>query len=93
MASDGTKTLKMYGTIHGTGVQHRVNSSLLQVCCAEITRQIKPEVAETVRSRTANSNPFKSVVDLNEALIGTVCMDNSFWIQVRFSRKHPAEKM
>lgn len=48
----------------------------------EITRQVKPEVAETVRFGTADFNPFRSVVHLNEALIGTVCMDNSFWIQV-----------
>jgi len=69
-----------------TGVQHRVNSSFLQVCGAEITRQIKPEVAEIVRSRTANFNLFRSDVDLSEALIGTVCMDNSFWIQKETSR-------
>ncbi|EOB06786.1 hypothetical protein Anapl_06716 [Anas platyrhynchos] len=52
------------------------------VCCVEITRQNKPGMAETVRSRTANSNQFRSVFDLNEVLIGTVYMDNSFWIQL-----------
>lgn len=86
LASDGIKTLKMHGTIHCTGAQ--VNSSLLQVCFVEITRQIKPEVAETVRSRVGNFNPFKSVVDLNESLIGTFCMDNSLRILVQFSKKH-----
>lgn len=76
----------MHGTIHCTGA--RVNSPLLQVCLVESTRQIKPEVAETVRSRAENFNPFKSVVDLNESLIGAVCMDNSFRILVQFSKKH-----
>lgn len=58
----------------------------------ENTRQIKPEVAEPLRSRTANFNPFTSVVDLKEALIGAVCVVTASAIQVRFSRKHPAEK-
>lgn len=80
LASDGIKTLKMHGTIHCTGAQ--VKSSLLQVCFVEITRQIKPEVAETIRSRVGNFNPFRRVVDLNESLIGTFCMDNSFRILV-----------
>lgn len=60
------------------------------VCCTEITRKIKPEM--TVRPRTANFGPFRSVVGLNETLIGTVYTDNSFWIQVQLSRKHPTEK-
>lgn len=55
----------MHGTIHGTGA--RVNLSLLKAFFEEITRQIKPEVAETVRSRVGTFNTFKSVVDLNES--------------------------